>query len=439
MENPFRGTPDKICATRGAISWLAAAIDRSITMERLWLYPSVILTISMLFLGGTILLGDYPRLAGGATAFPDYLAHWTGGRMLLDGDTSRFFDPAFQNALQAREVGPTTLSWFVSPPFAALLYAPFALLNFGASALLWTVFSACCLVAALWLMRPIAPNLFDMHLLMVVLLMVATQPVLELLGSGQDSGLSLLLWIAGMRLMLARRDASAGVVFALGLFKPQQFLLVPIVLLVQRRFRALTAWLVATLVLAIASVAVVGVSGVVAWLRLPFSDLYNTAVQIDQAWKMQSLPALVSTALPRDWSGIAAAIGIVVELIAILVFIRQLLRAHRAAVPELPLWMLAILVTVAASPHLVIYDLVLVLAPILYLLEHHNTRTIRVSCVALFALTWTVPIRHVVAMDSAWPISLVEAAWTAVPLIVLWVVMARALRLTRTAARSAAV
>ena len=88
---------------------------------------------------------------------------------------------------------------------------------------------------------------------MIVLVCFAAQPVLELLGSGQDSAFSLLVWVAGTRLILARRDVLAGFVFALGLCKPQLFVLVPVVLLLQRRYRSLAAWSSAAAVLALVS------------------------------------------------------------------------------------------------------------------------------------------------------------------------------------------
>lgn len=406
--------------------------DRAITRQRLQIYPLTFMGVTFAILLGAIALGDYPHLAGGTVAFPDYLAHWTGGRILLDGHTSHLFDPSFQHALQRSEVGPDNLSWFVSPPFAAALYAPYALFGFGTSALLWTASSIAFLVAAIMLMRPFAPRLFRHHFAQVVIIMAATQPIFEVLGSGQDSALALFLWVAGIRLALAGRSASAGVVLALGLFKPQQFMLVPVVFLIQRRFRALAAWSVTTAALALASVGIVGVNGTVDWIKLPFSDTYERVVQIDQAWKMQSLPALVTTVLPSSWSGASAALGLVVELVILVIFIHQLLRARRIGSSDVQVWMLTLLVTVVVSPHLVIYDLVLVLVPILYLVEHHNTRTLRVSCVALFVLTWTVPLRHVIAGSAPWPGSLLEAAWTAIPLIVLWVMFARALGLART-------
>ena len=397
---------------------VAGRLDRAITPERLKLYPLAMLITSAAVMVAAVSLGDLPHIAGGELVLPDFLAHWTGGRMLLDGDTAALYDPVAQRAVQVAEVGNGTLSWFVSPPFATYLYAPFAALGYGQAAIAWTAFSTACLVAAAFLIRPLAPRLFRDHRVGVYLVLGATEPVFELLGSGQDTGLSVLLWVAGVRLLLAGRDVVGGVVLAIGLFKPQLFFVVPFVLVAQRRWRALGAWAATAFGLSLVSVGTVGLDGLTDWARVPFSETFHAAVQLGQAWKMQSLPALASTL--GLWSWIAEFVAVA----ALLVFLRQLWRARALGVGDLPIWMLAMMATVVASPHLVVYDLVVALVPMLWLVEHANNRTVRLACVTLFALTWTVPARHFLGGPF-------DAAWSAIPLVVLWVVLARSIGVTR--------
>lgn len=377
-------------------------------------YPLAVLVTSLLVMGAAIGLGDMPHIAGGELVLPDFMAHWTGGRMLLDGNTGALYDPAAQAIVQANEVGEGALAWFVSPPIAAYLYAPFALLDYGVAAVAWTLFSVGCLVMAGFLVRPIAPRLFRENAAVVFLVLVATQPVFELIGSGQDTGLSVLLWVGGIRLLLAGQNVAGGAVLALGLFKPQLFFVVPLVLIAQGRWRALAAWLTTAAGLGLLSIQAVGIGGVVDWVKVLSSDTFETAVQSGQAWKMQSLPALGSTL------GLPAWAGSVIAALAVLILILQLWRARTLGVAELPMWMLAIVATVVASPHLVVYDLVVALVPILWLVEHVNSRTVRLSCVALFLLTWTIPVRHLVGGP-------LDVAWSAIPLMIMWVVLARSI------------
>ena len=406
-----------VTCLRSSSAVTASAVDRFVSPERLLLYPAAVLIGSVVVMAAAIALGDMPFIAGGNVVLPDFLAHWTGGRMMLDGDVGVLYDPFAQKMLQTDELREGPLSWFVSPPFSAYLYVPFAMLDYGTAALAWTVFSAACLVAAGHLVRPFAPRLFRDHARAVYLVLLATQPVFELLGSGQDTGVSVLLWVAGIRLLLAGRDVLGGSVLALGLFKPQLFFIVPIVLVVQGRWRALAAWAATAAALALLSVRAVGVGGVVDWVQVLTSDTFHSVVQTSQAWKMQSLPALATTL------GLSSSTSGVVAVAVVLVVVVQLWRARSRGVAELPMWMLAMTATAVASPHLVVYDLVVALVSILWIVEHIGSRTTRLSCVALFVLTWTIPVRHVVGGPF-------EAAWSAIPLTILWVVLACSIGVT---------
>lgn len=410
---------------RNAGSRLLFSIDRAITPERIRLYPLATLGVSMLVLTTMVLAGNFPNMAGGnGFAFPDYLAHWTAGRILLDGNASHLYDPSFQHLTQSREVGSGDLSWFISPPFMALVYAPFAMIGYAGGAIAWLILNVTCLFFAVKLMRPFAPRLFRHHFAVTAVALAASEPVFELLGTGQDTGISLLCWVGGIRLILAERERSAGVVFALGLLKPQLFILVPIVLIIRRRFTALAYWFLTATLLAGISVGIVGVDGVINWLKVPSTDFYANLVQTTQAWKLEGLPTLVKFLFPPQLRTLGTMLSLLTVAGSIFVFVRHTIRADRRDSPELGVWMLAMLATCVASPHLFIYDLVIALVPVLYLVEHHNTRRVRVATLAAFALTWSLSGRFALVQDAPWPLSTFAAAWTAVPLVVLWACLA---------------
>jgi hypothetical protein len=394
------------------------------------IYPAIFLVLGLTTLVIDIVLGKVPKTLSGQTLLPDYLAHWTGGRLLLNGDLGHLYDPSVQHGLQNEVIGSSTqLSWFVSPPFAAVLYAPFALLSYPVSAGMWTVASTGLLVAAIVMMRPMLPRLGLRHWGLVTLVVAATQPVLELIGSGQDSALSLFLWVLGVRLLTSNRDRSAGVVFALGLLKPQLFIVAPLVLLLQCRFRALGAWVVTASGLGLVSLALVGPSGIHTWLSLPFTRLYQVQVQEGQAWKMEGLPSLVTSLAPPAMAATAQVTGLIVAVLVAAAFALEVRRSRGASIQAV--WAFAAITTVVVSPHLVIYDLVLALPAFLYLLERHNQRVTRLSLLLLFGITWTTALRHVAAGHLAWPFSVVGAAWSVVPLAVLWSLLCRDFRSSR--------
>ena len=401
------------------------AVDRWINFERCRNYSIVLIVLGYGLIIASTLLGHLPRTAFGEAVLPDYLAHWTGGRLVLDGEFASLYDQRTQLEVQVATVGQTSkLAWFVSPPFVALLYAPLAGLSYVASAVVWTLLSVAMLLAALKLARPLAPNISAPRWRMVVLVCLASQPVLELLGGGQDSAFSLLVWVAGTRLMLARRDVFAGVVFALGLCKPQLFVLVPVVLLIQRRYRSLAAFTSVANVLALISVGMVGADGVRNWLALPFRDAYREAVQVGQAWKMQGLPSFITSLMPPGLTREAEVAGLLAAGIVLVLFVTSC-RRWPTSRGDAGMWAFAALTTVLASPHLVVYDLVLLLPAVLYLLERQDVSTVRVALFALFVITWMAPAGHLLGRAAPWPISVVGAGWGAVPIFILWRVFLR--------------
>jgi len=407
---------------------LVLALDRLINTERCRNYSIIFIVLGYGLILVTTFQGHLPKTAFGESVLPDYLAHWTGGRLVLDGQLANLYDQRTQFEVQTATLGQTAkLAWFVSPPFVGLLYAPLAGLPYLASAALWTLLSVVMLLTALKLARPLAPNIPNARWRMIVLVCFASQPVLELIGSGQDSAFSLLFWVAGTRLILARRDVLAGVVFALGLCKPQLFVLVPVVMLVQRRYRSLAAWSSTAILLAFISVLMVGVNGAQNWLMLPFRDSYREAVQVGQAWKMQGLPSFVTSLMPLGLARVGEVAGLLLAVILLLLFIIAC-RRWPSSRGDVGMWAFAAVTTVLLSPHLVVYDLVLLLPAVLYLLERQDSPTVRVALFTLFVITWMAPVGHLLAGVVPWPISVVGAGWGALPIFVLWRTFRRELR-----------
>jgi hypothetical protein len=169
---------------------------RLLTRERVRNYSAIFAFGSLLALTGSIAL----RLADPGrygVPLPDYLAHWTAGRMLLDGMGPSLYRPSAQLEIQARLAGTQGhLAWFVSPPFVAGLYAPLAALPYAASALAWTALSAGTLIACIRRLGAFCAGLWESERRLVILAVVASYPVFELLAGGQDSALSLAVWIS---------------------------------------------------------------------------------------------------------------------------------------------------------------------------------------------------------------------------------------------------
>lgn len=400
-----------------ALLQLVSRVDSLISRERVRNYSWILLITSLVIAVPHAALGRFPLALSGEIVFPDYLAHWTGGRLLLEGREDMLYDPTFQLELQRAAVpGTPGLSWFVSPPVAVAMYLPLAWLPYGTSALLWTGLMVSAFTLCLRLVRPLVRTRSrDFRLL--VLAFTATPAVFEVLGAGQDSLVALLIMVGGLRLLLAGRDGAAGATLALGIVKPHLFVLVPVALLIQKRYRAFGAFVGVALALVLASVAVVGVEGWVNWVNAISSPLYAEAVQVHQTWKMQSVSALgTALGVPHVAAYAILAIGCVALAAGL----------KRSRLDTERVWALTLMTTVVFSPHVMVYDLVILLPVATYCVTRLNIRSVRVLALLTIVLLWSVPIRQLTARhDDRW--TLLAAPWSAVTLLLLWVVLMRSL------------
>ncbi len=409
-------------------SRLLGHADRFITEERLRLYPIVFIVGSVVAvtISSAIRIAD-PTVQG--ALMPDYLAHWTGGGLLISADPSILYDPQTQSAFQRNALGTdVALSWFVSPPIVAAFYAPFALLPYNISGILWLIVSTALLVWCVLSLKSLAPTLMGRKRNVVILAVLASAPVFELLGGGQDSAFTLAVWLVGIRLLGSHHNAWAGVVLALGFAKPQVVVLVPLVLLATRNFRALASFVVACGLLLGISIGLVGVDGLLRWAAALSSPLYVDEVQQGQAWKMLGLPSLVQGLLPPALGGLIAPALMWASLpigASILLFRLHRNRTQQAETPAI--WSATLATTAVFSPHFLTYDAVLLIPVIVLLLELRPSRYVRVSAVSLFVLIWLTPVFHLAAAQLPWPLSAVDAPWAAIPMAAIWIESLRAL------------
>jgi hypothetical protein len=392
-------------------------LDGLIVRERVLGYSVIFLALTWLALLVNGAFGSYPLSLSGEVVAADYFAHWTGAQMVLHGQTDALYDPAVQAELQHRWVpGSSGLSWFVSPPVSLWLYLPLGWMPYGVSVVLWTGLTLALLALCLRPVGVLAHFARSRDHVPFVLVFLSLPAVFELLGSGQDSAVALAVLLVGLRLLLAGRDTSAGLVLALGIVKPQLFVLVPLALLVQRRYRAAAAMAVGSLLLVASTLPLVGWNGWGSWLAALRSPLYQQGVQVGQTWKMQSVSALLT-----DWGAPQPVAYLVLALGAVALT----LRLRQVGTDFVQVWALTVLTTVVFSPHAMLYDLVLLLPFLSYGYRSLNVRSVRLLAVATCVLLWSIPIRHVVADGGQGPVALLDAAWSAVALLALWVLAMR--------------
>ena len=146
---------------------------------------------------------------------------------------------------------------FISPPPLAWLVTPLLLLPFAAALVIWTLLLLAALVWTWYLLAPPGKWVRPAHLA----LFLGVFPVAFGVMVGQPGA-----WVAAAVatawwLMRKDRPVWAGLVLSLIVLKPQLALLVPACLLVSGQARTFGAWLVATLLLGLAALALLGPDG----------------------------------------------------------------------------------------------------------------------------------------------------------------------------------
>jgi len=298
-------------------------------------------------------IGAPPLNSSGAPISGDYIAFHTAGRLLLLGRGSEIYDRPAVMQIQASLLdgrAPGFYDAFRNPPFAALPFVVTAELDLLAGFALWTLLSLVCLGLSLWLLLDETPWL-RVRWRGLAVLGLGFAPVYFGIIDGENATISLLLYVLIYRALVRDQPWQAGVWAALGLFKPQLFVLFPLVFLARGSWRAVLSYALTVGVLAVVSVGLVGPDGVRAWFQILLEPESGNALA--NAWRMASLKSFFDLALPGQ-----ALVSLGLYGVASLGLVALLLGAWARAAASLPvLWAFTSLVAVLVDPHLVDYDL----------------------------------------------------------------------------------
>jgi alpha-1,2-mannosyltransferase len=190
----------------------------------------------------------------------DFINLWTAARLVLEGRPEAVFDVDRFHAVQESILGQEfPLHLWSYPPHFLLVVAPLGLVGYLGALALWSG-----LTSGLYAWAGGGPRRASM-----VLLALAPATLVNV-ACGQTGALAAALLFGGLRLM-ADRPMTAGMLFGLLTVKPQFGLLVPLVLLLERRWTVIASAAATTLGLMALSAAVFGTELWEAYLRQNFA------------------------------------------------------------------------------------------------------------------------------------------------------------------------
>lgn len=176
----------------------------------------------------------------------------------LDDGYPRLYDLSAQ-ARAIRALGPEfNVQPFISPPPLAWLVTPLTGLPFVGALVIWTALLIGALVWTWYLLSPGEGVVRAAHLL----LWLGVFPVAFGVMVGQPGALVAAAVATAWWLIHAKRQLAAGVVLSLLVLKPQLALLVPLALLVGGWRKTFAAWFVASAVIGLVALVLLGADGV---------------------------------------------------------------------------------------------------------------------------------------------------------------------------------
>jgi hypothetical protein len=165
----------------------------------------------------------------------DFLAFYSAGAMARHGDFRDLYDLTSIKAAESAtgHAAGLTVGFgpYWNPPFAAWFFAPFTFLPFKTALLIWEFTGAAALIASIILLSRLLPDSRNWRNWgLIVLLMLASNPLVAVFTHGQNTFITLLLLSIVATLWRARQAVLAGAVAGLLLYKPQHAAIIACVL-----------------------------------------------------------------------------------------------------------------------------------------------------------------------------------------------------------------
>jgi alpha-1,2-mannosyltransferase len=242
-----------------------------LTPRRITFYSGVLLLAYLIAGTGQLLNSHHLVFESGLAVGGDFVNPYAASIAALKGDPASVYDIHRQHLHEAAVTGgkDTGVLGFHYPPMFLLMVLPLSMLPLFAS---WLMFETVTLAGYLAVVRRIAP------IPLGVWLAITFPGVIINFMCGQNGFLTTAL-IGGGLVLLDRQPLVAGLLFGLMTYKPQFGILIPLALIIGRRWRAFIAAAVSAILFAAASLAVFGASS---WRAFFGSIAFTQKVVLEQ-------------------------------------------------------------------------------------------------------------------------------------------------------------
>ena len=313
---------------------------------------------------------DWPRVAGEGPYGGDALQEWLGGYVVLYGDYSQFYNRDYAIQLQHDEA-VVGYNWdeseylpLVYPPFYYLATSPLGMLPARHAAIIWSALMLAAGVGAIGLWSRAWPVVRN-NLGWVCLAVAFYSPLVRNLAGGQKATVILAILTGTYLLLRSQRNFAAGIVFGLLLFKPQFAPLFVFMALVKRDWSLLAGFAVTAAICGLASLSL-GLDVCVQYVNLVLSMgdyIQTTGYRYAEAHSWQGFFALLLGA--EHLTAIKILTGVCTVLTVVFIWRAFAGRLDWTSPRGMLQFAAIVLASLIISPHMLTYDLTIVLLPVL--------------------------------------------------------------------------
>lgn len=308
----------------------------------------------------------------------DFVSFWAASSLALRGTPAAAYDVEQHHIAEQRAIGRPDIpyyAWFY-PPIFLLIALPLALVPYGWSLAIWLALTGAGYVAVVRRLLPGREALWPA---------LGFPAALVNVEHGQNAFLTVTLFGGGM-LLLDRRPVLAGALLGAMAYKPQLACLIPLALIVSRRWTVLAAATATAGLLVAAAFALFGRDTIAAFFAT--SDLVRRTLEdgLVDWYKMQSLFAgmrLLGVSVTAAYAAQA--------LLALAAVATVLVVWHKQASDAMKIAVLAA-ASLLISPFLLDYDLVLLAIPLAILIREGAGSGFLPWEKASLALAWLAPL-----------------------------------------------
>jgi len=295
----------------------------------------------------------------------DFLSFYAASRQALAGQPAAAWSPDLHMAVEAATIPGFSgdLAFFYPPPYLLVCW-PLGLLPFGAALLVWIgATGSVALNALVALLGRAGLTRRD-----GALLLLAFPGFWINMSAGQNGALTLAI-LAGGFAFLDRRPILSGALFGMMIVKPQLAIALPFVLAATGRWKAFVATGFAVAAYTLISLLCTGAQGFGAF----FANLENAASAASGGVDPALLQTWLAMLLP-----LSSSLAIVVQaIVSLAVIMAAVVVARRGKVDAASLGALTTAATLAASPFVLDYDLLVAALPLGWLVARGTANGFR--------------------------------------------------------------